>query len=77
MALMPRNMQKMHKSYLNRVYDNMGFWKSNKDYLEVLAMLGTQVVPEYQRFSDTTNTQGLKAALREANAPFDALEAED
>lgn len=74
MALMPRDMQKMHKSYLNRVYETMGFWKANKDYLEVLAMLGTQPVPEYQRFSDTTQTKGLKAALAEANAPFDALE---
>lgn len=74
MALMPRDMQKMHKSYLNRVYETMGFWKANKDYLEVLAMLGTQPVSEYQRFSDTTQKLGLKAALAEANEPFDALE---
>lgn len=77
LALMPRNMSKMHKSYLNRVYDTMGFTKANKDYLEILAMLGTQPVPEYERFSETTQKHGLKAALAEANAPFDALEAED
>ena len=76
MALMSRDMQKMHKAYLNRVYDRMGFWQSNKDYLEVLAILGTQPVPEYQRFSQTTQEKGLKAALNEANAPFDELEAE-
>lgn len=74
MALMPRDMQKMHKAYLNRVYDRMGFWQANKDYLEVLAMLGTQPVPEYRRFSETTQAKGLKAALYEANAPFDELE---
>lgn len=74
MALMPRDMQKMHKGYLNRVYETMGFWKANKDYLEVLAILGTQPVPEYVRFSKTTTEKGLKAALAEGNAPFDALE---
>ena len=74
MALMPRDMQKMHKGYLNRVYETMGFWKANKDYLEVLAILGTQPVPEYVRFSETTNEKGLKAALAEGNAPFDALD---
>ncbi|MXZ81737.1 MAG: enoyl-CoA hydratase/isomerase family protein [Gammaproteobacteria bacterium] len=74
MALMPRDMQRMHKSYMNRVYETMGFWKANKDYLEILAILGTQVVPEYARFSETTIKRGLKAALQEANAPFDELE---
>ncbi len=76
LALMPRNMQKMHKAYLNRVYDRMGFWQANKDYLEVLAILGTQPVPEYQRFSKTTQLKGLREALKEANAPFDALDKE-
>ena len=76
LALMPRNMQKMHKAYLNRVYDRMGFWQANKDYLEVLAILGTQTVPEYEKFSKTTQEKGLRAALAEANAPFDALENE-
>ncbi len=76
LALMPRDMQKMHKAYLNRVYDRMGFWQANKDYLEVLAILGTQPVPEYVRFTNTTQEKGLKAALNEANAPFDALENE-
>ena len=76
LALMPRDMQKMHKVYLNRVYDRMGYWQANKDYLEVLAILGTQPVPEYERFSQTTQEKGLRAALAEANAPFDALEME-
>lgn len=76
MALMPRDMQKMHKAYLNRVYDRMGFWQANRDYLEVLAILGTQPVPEYQRFTSTTEEKGLRAALDEANAPFDALDRE-
>ena len=76
LALMPRDMQKMHKAYLNRVYDRMGYWQANKDYLEVLAILGTQPVPEYDRFSKTTQEKGLRAALDEANAPFDALENE-
>ena len=76
LALMPRDMQKMHKAYLNRVYDRMGFWQANRDYLEVLAILGTQPVPEYERFSRTTQEKGLRAALAEANEPFDALENE-
>ena len=76
LALMPRNVQKMHKAYLNRVYDRMGFWQANKDYLEILAILGTQTVPEYEKFSKTTQEKGLRAALAEANAPFDALEQE-
>ena len=73
MATMPRNLNKMHKSYLNRTYDEMGFWKANKDYLEVLAITGANPVPEYQQFSETTERSGLKAALAEANARFKGL----
>lgn len=73
MARMPRDMQKMHKQYLHGVYETQGFWKSQRDYLEALAILGACPVPEYEQFSRTTAEKGLKAALAEANARFEGL----
>ena len=49
-------------------------WQANKDYLEFLAIVSAQTVPDYEKFSKTTQKRGLRAALAEAKAPFDTLE---
>lgn len=73
MARMPREMQRMHKMYLNRVYEMQGLRTATDYYLEQVAILGAQPVPEYEAFSAATATQGLKAALAAANAKYDGL----
>lgn len=73
MARMPREMQRMHKMYLNRVYEMQGLRTATDYYLEQVAILGAQPVPEYEAFSKSTLENGLKAALREANAKYEGL----
>lgn len=64
----------MHKMYLNRVYEIQGLRTATDYYLEQVAILGAQPVPEYEDFSKSTIGKGLKAALKEANARYEGLE---
>jgi len=73
MARMPREIQRMHKMYLNRVYEIQGLKAATDYYLEQVAILGANPVPEYEVFSRMTREQGLKAALRHANARYKGL----
>ncbi|MDD9856967.1 MAG: enoyl-CoA hydratase/isomerase family protein [Gammaproteobacteria bacterium] len=73
MARMPREIQRMHKMYLNRVYEIQGLRAATDYYLEQVAILGANPVPEYEAFSRMTRKQGLKAALRHANARYEGL----
>lgn len=74
MARMPREVQRMHKMYLNRVYEMQGLRTATDYYLEQVAIMGAQPVPEYEAFSKATSEKGLKAALAEANARYDGLD---
>lgn len=74
MARIPREMQRMHKMYLNRVYEMQGLRTATDYYLEQVAILGAQPVPEYETFSKATAEQGLKAALAAANARYSGLD---
>ena len=74
MARLPRELQRMHKMYLNKVYEMQGLRSATDYYLEQVAILGAQPVPEYEAFSKATQGKGLKAALSEANARYDGLE---
>lgn len=74
MARMPREIQRMHKMYLNRVYEMQGLRTATDYYLEQVAILGAQPVAEYDTFSKSTVEKGLKAALAEANARFEGLD---
>ena len=74
MARMPREMQRAHKAYINKVYDIMGVKAATDNYLELLPTFGYVQVPEYQRFMETVNEKGLRPALDEANAKFEGLD---
>lgn len=74
MARMPREMQRMHKTYLNRVYEVQGLRTATDYYLEQVAIMGAQPVPEYAEFSKMTKEKGLRAALESANARYEGLD---
>ena len=73
MARLPREMQRMHKMYLNRVYEMQGLRTATDYYLEQVAIMGANPGPEYVSFSKATVDKGLKSALAEANAKYDDL----
>ena len=58
---------------INRVYELMGMQNGINYYLEMIAMLGAQPVPEYERISADTVLHGLKKALSRANKPYEGL----
>ncbi|MEM0949171.1 MAG: enoyl-CoA hydratase/isomerase family protein [Pseudomonadota bacterium] len=74
MARLPREMQRMHKMYLNRVYEMQGLRTATDYYLEQVAIMGAQPVPEYAEFSRMTAKDGLRAALDHANARYEGLD---
>ena len=74
MARMPREVQRMHKMYLNRVYEIQGLRTAADYYLEQVAIMGANPVPEYEQFSQKTAQEGLKSALKDANARYGGLE---
>jgi len=74
MARLPRQMQRMHKMYLNRVYEIQGLRTATDYYLEQVAIMGAQPVPEYAEFSKMTAEKGLRAALTHANARYEGLD---
>ena len=74
MARIPRDMQRLHKTYLNRVYEMQGLRDATHYYLEQVAIMGAQPVPEYAEFSRMTAERGLRAALDAANAKYRGLE---
>lgn len=73
-ARLPRQMQRMHKMYLNRVYEMQGLKTATDYYLEQVAIMGAQPVPEYAEFSKITAEKGLRAALAHANARYEGLD---
>lgn len=73
MARMPRDMQRMHKLYLNRVYEMRGLKSATDYYLELVATTGIQPVPEYAEFTKVTIEKGLKAALRNIQSRYKGL----
>ena len=74
MARLPREMQRMHKMYLNRVYEMQGLKTATDYYLEQVAIMGAQPVPAYAEFSKMTSERGLRAALDHANARYQGLD---
>ncbi|MER8944174.1 enoyl-CoA hydratase-related protein [Mesorhizobium sp. M0915] len=71
MARMPRDMQRMHKMYLNRVYEMRGLKSGTDYYLELVAIAG--LLPEYAEFTKLTIEKGLKAALNNIQARYEGL----
>ncbi|MER8577086.1 enoyl-CoA hydratase-related protein, partial [Mesorhizobium sp. M1409] len=73
MARIPRDMQRVHKMYLNRVYEIQGLKTATDYYLEVVAIMGQSPVPEGAEFTRVTAEKGLRAALKESNARYEGL----
>ncbi|CDX37097.1 Enoyl-CoA hydratase/isomerase [Mesorhizobium sp. ORS 3359] len=71
MARMPRDMQRLHKMYLNRVYEMQGLKSAADYYLELVAIAG--MLPEYAEFTKLTADKGLKGALYEMRARYEGL----
>lgn len=74
MARMPPDMQRMHKMYLNRVYELQGLKTATDYYLELMGPLGVLPVPEYAEFTKMTSEKGLRAALDHAQARYEGLD---
>ncbi|MBT1159481.1 enoyl-CoA hydratase/isomerase family protein [Aminobacter anthyllidis] len=74
MARIPREMQRMHKMYLNRLYELQGLRTATDYYLELVAVLGQQPVPEYVELTKMTVEKGLRAALDHAQARYKGLD---
>lgn len=74
MARMPRDMQRMHKMYLNKVYELQGLRTATDYYLELVAIMGQQPVAEYVEFTKVTVEKGLKAAINNGKARYEGLE---
>ena len=74
MARMPKEMQRAHKQYLNRVYELQGLKTATDYYQDIMTMLSFCPAPEYDEFQRRTNDHGLRAALEWANEPFAGLD---
>lgn len=73
-ARMPRDSVRVHKNYLNRVYEMQGLKAAADLYQDLMTMLSFCPVPEYESFSQETLDKGLTAALRTANQRYDGLD---
>ena len=73
-AAMPNEMQRIHKHYVNHIYDQMGRSNAVNWYNDLMSMMSFCPVEVYQDFSRITLEKGLKAALAETNAKYDGLD---
>ena len=74
MARIPRDIQQMHKMYLNHVYELQGLKAATSYYLEQVAILGACPVEEYKTLTKLTAEKGLRAALDASQAKFKGLD---
>ncbi|EHH13727.1 enoyl-CoA hydratase/isomerase [Mesorhizobium amorphae CCNWGS0123] len=74
MAAIPPDIQRIHKMYLNRVYEMQGLKNATAYYLELVAIAGHQTVPEYTELMETIKKDGLRVALDKAQKRYKDLE---
>ncbi len=74
MARMPNDMQRMHKVYLNRIYEMQGLKTATDYYQDLMSIMGVCPVPAYEEFSRVTREKGLKAALETGRQPYEGLD---
>ncbi|TCN20378.1 enoyl-CoA hydratase/isomerase family protein [Sinorhizobium americanum] len=74
MAAIPPDIQRVHKMYLNRVYEMQGLKSATDYYLELVAITGHQTVPEYAQLMDMIKEHGLRAALDKAQERYKDLD---
>jgi enoyl-CoA hydratase/carnithine racemase len=73
-AALPPDIQQMHKTFVNYVYELMGMQNGINYYSEMVAILTAQPVPEYKKLSADTVKHGLKKALSRAKKRYKDLE---
>ena len=73
-AAMPTEMQRIHKHYVNHVYDLMGHSSAVSWYNDLMTMMSFCPAEVYQKFSETTLEKGLKTALAETNSLYEGLD---
>ncbi len=73
-AAMPREMQRVHKHYLNRVFELQGLTAATDTYQDLMTMLSFCPTKIYEDFTRETLAEGLKSALRTANARYEGLD---
>ena len=74
LAAMPREMQRMHKQYINRVYEIQGIKTATDYYQDLMSIMSMWPVPEYEEFGKTTMEKGLTTALKQANKRYEGLD---
>ncbi len=73
-AAMPNEMQRIHKQYVNHVYELMGRSSAVEWYNDLMTMMSFCPVEVYESFGRLTQEKGLKTALAETNALYDGLD---
>ncbi|MDH3387970.1 MAG: enoyl-CoA hydratase/isomerase family protein [Gammaproteobacteria bacterium] len=73
-AALPNEMQRIHKHYVNHVYDLMGHSSAVNWYNDLMTMMSFCPTELYQKFSEITLEKGLKTALAETNARYNGLD---
>ncbi len=73
-AAMPTEMQRIHKHYVNHIYDLMGRSTAVNWYNDLMSMMSFCPVDVYENFGRLTQEKGLKVALAETNAHYDGLD---
>ena len=71
---MPNEMQRIHKHYVNHVYEMMGRSTAVNWYNDLMTMMSFCPVETYEKFGQLTQEKGLKTALAETNALYDGLD---
>ncbi len=73
-AAMPNEMQRIHKHYVNHVYDMMGRSTAVNWYNDLMSMMSFCPTEVYENFGRLTQEKGLKTALAETSALYDGLD---
>lgn len=74
MARVPRELQRLHKTFLNRTYEMQNIKTSAAYYEELVGFMGAAPMPEVAEFIEMIRTDGLKKALHHANARYEGLD---
>ncbi len=73
-AALPNEMQRIHKHYVNHVYDLMGRSAAVDWYNDLMTMMSFCPTEVYRNFGELTREKGLKTALAETNANYEGLD---
>ncbi|MCP4876245.1 MAG: hypothetical protein GY896_12335, partial [Gammaproteobacteria bacterium] len=73
-AAMPNEMQRIHKHYVNHVYEMMGRSTAVNWYNDLMTTMPACLAAAYRNSGRLTQEEALKSALAETNARYDGLD---